>query len=113
MADHFDDDTSPFFDPAHADDVADDAAWERFGNENVQLSAASPRRHRAAIGADPRLMRVGALAAAAVLLVPVVVALAADDGSSGDEVRTSAVATSVVASTLPPQSEATTPPPGV
>ncbi len=87
----------------------DEPRWDDFGGEDVDPWSAEPSGRRSALGVDPRLMRMGALAAAAVLLVPVVVAVAADDGGSGDEVRTEAGASTVV-TTLAPQSESTVQP---
>ena len=66
---------------------------------------AEPPARRSALGVDPRLMRMGALAAAAVLLVPLVMAVTAD-GGSGDGVRSEGGASTVV-TTLAPQSAST------
>lgn len=102
-----------FYDQARYDDAdpvdADGQAWDDFGAEDVDPWFAEPHGRRSALGADPRLMRVGALAAAAVILVPVVMAVTADDGGSGDEARTAA-APSTVVTTLEPQSEPTVQP---
>ena len=56
-------------------------------------------------GIDPRLLRIGALAAATVVLVPVVLAIA--DGGSGDDVRSSETTLGTIAP-APAQAPATT-----
>ena len=100
----------PFYDQAQYADTdpvegGDDQAWDDFGAGDVDPWVAEPPARRSALGVDPRLMRIGALAAAAVLLVPLVMAVTAD-GGSGDGVRSEGGASTVV-TTLAPQSAST------
>ena len=90
-----------------------DELWARFGASDAaepEVDAwVEPERERArpagGPGIDPRLLRIGALAAATVVLVPVVLAIA--DGGSGDDVRSSETTLGTIAP-APAQAPATT-----
>ena len=100
--------------PLQGADVYDDPgdeAWARFDGPDAWLEPRRSNRHSSGASVDPRLMRLGAVAAATVVLVPVMMAMA--DGGSGDELRSEDVPATVAASIAPPAAVTATPNTGV